>query len=363
MDTYDTNPEDQVLSAGKSIPHWQRWIIVILVLCVLVAGGIKAFGKIVSRSSNPKSVTVEASPPPPTGTFVDSLVGTVLYMEDTTLREFSFPERRQKVVVGIKDQQAKTQLTTTPPAWSPDGRLLALPIDRQTIAITVYDSGFLKSTLTLPTDVQNEFSLSFSPYNDVISVGLLDTSTSHHDDVLFFDTSTGTQIGRYANCSHNGVWLSQEGYVTSCWLGEQESIVLIRFSPQSTTMITLARNGPSAFYKIIPISGTTSVFVQRTKKAQVELGSLTMDAVFHPLSASQKKALPDIETMSDPLEGLKKRIQTTLKLQAPVDAVSVASNNQWLAYTTSGKLFVIDIALKETPFMIGDGKNPQIRPY
>lgn len=302
---------------------------------------------------------VSSTPLPKTGTFVDDQFGTVLLFEGETLVELKLPDRTRTRIIDTTGQE---EFPVIAPAWSPDGALLALVKDDKTVSITRYTTGEFVSMATVSGILSKEHTyLSFSPFSDVIAVGT-DKPNLSESFVTFIDVGTGAVMGSYTGCTAKGVWLTDEGYMSECAVADTSVVVLIRFTQESSHMVTVARSTSSTQYDVfVPYDGSRAVVVKKSGNRE-ELGTLAATGQFAPLSARDRQGLPDIAALRDPFQALARRIEEKTGIKN-IDHVSVSSDNTWVVFSREAETYVVDLRLEKEPFLLGNGSKPQIRPY
>lgn len=356
-------------ASGLADPYrWKRWIILILAIIAMVMMVLYflrpvLFPVVRQTAELERLLSASPTPLPATGTFVDSLYGTVLFKSGDDVKEMELPSRLVNVVLASTDARTTASvLPGTIPTWSTDGELLFVQSGKRTITGVNFESGDYVATYNLRND-QVERSPNVilpSPGNEVLSVGSL--QSAHGSEYLeFFDIAMGTNLGFYDNCAPKGIWVEGMGFVAKCKLGEKYSVVLIQFSATSSQMVPITTQSTALDYVLLEPYDETQVVVQRTQGAVKTIGKLSFTGKFTPLTVAERQALPDASVLLDPVGALTKRIAAETKLPN-IQSVQVSSDNIWVAFLSDQTMYVSRLDFKEKPYPLGEATWMLLRP-
>lgn len=357
------------LASGSADPYrWKRWVILILAVISLVMMVLYFLRPILFKSTMQRAelgtLLSSPTPLPLTGTFVDSLYGTILFKSDTDVKELELPSRIVNLVLAYTDSKttAASVLPGSVPTWSTDGELLFLRSGTRSVTGVTFETGAYMATYMLRNDQVDSAPavLSPSPGNEVLAVS---TPQSAHGSeyIEFFDIATGTALGFYDNCAPKGIWVEGMGYVAKCKLGDRYSVVLIQFSSTSSQMVPLATQTAGIEYVLLEPYDETQVVVQRMQGSTKTIGKLSFTGKFLPLSSAEKQALSDPDVLLDPVGALTTRVAAQTKLPN-ISSVQVSSDNLWVAFLSDQTMYVSKLDFLEKPYALGKADWMLLRP-
>lgn len=305
----------------------------------------------------------EPTPVPKTGTFVDDISGTVLFLRSQALYELTLPDRTIRQIVGLRPSEV-TYFLPMRPVWSLDGHYLVVMADTSHLYVSEYDTGKFVGSFTLrePLRAGQQVVPSIDPSDEILAIGVADPEGIREESVLFATLATQKELGFYPHCSARGIWLPRVGYVLRCSLAETANVNVIQFEPASSSMFPLTQESKSLSYSLIDAYGGNSVLALRKRGTVSDLVTLSLAGkiVSLPSSFLPKNVSPVQFAFAE--DALKRRIEKELHISG-VANVSVASSNDWLVYETSEGLFANTIKLDQPSFALGPGSLPSIRPY
>ncbi len=357
-------------ASGLADPYrWKRWVILILAVIAMVMMVLYFVRPVLFPAARQTAelerlLSASPTPLPATGTFVDSLYGTILFRSTGDVKELELPSRLVNVVLATTDSKS-AQAVVVPssiPTWSTDGELLFLHTGTRTISGVTFETGAYVATYLLRNDQVDGATplLSPSPGNEVLAVS--SPQSAHGSDYIeFFDIATGNALGFYDNCATRGIWVEGMGYVAKCKLGERYSVVLIQFSSTSSQMIPLTTQNTSVDYLLLEPYDETQVVVQRNQGLVKTIGKLSFTGKFTPLTTAERQALSDPEVLLDPVDALTKRVAAQTKLPN-ISSVQVSSDNLWVAFLSNQTIYVSKLDFTEQPFALGEAEWMLLRP-
>jgi hypothetical protein len=341
--------------------------LIALMLIGVIVLGLMSFTKYASpKIEPPKEKAVQASEPTPlpqTNTFVDKLVGTIVYLRDGKLFEYQLPDRKEKQIVGLRPSEEIQHFIRQRPAWSQTGRFLGVMVDASHVYVSEYDTGKFVGSFALrsPLRENQEIVLSFDPADEVLSIGVDSKTGIVEESALFYTLLSQKELGFYPHCSARGSWLSGVGYVLRCQLADAASLNLIRFDPSSSTMIPLTPERNGLRYQIIGEYAEKHILALRTINGREDLVSISRIGKVESISTATLPKGVTPAQVANPRVSLMRRIESTLYVTGVVN-VSVSTDSDWLIYETAEGLFLNTLSLKEPSFFIGKGSLPVIRP-
>lgn len=357
-------------ASGSSDPYrWKRWVIAVLAVTAFILMLAYFLRPVLFKPSTQREqleaiLSASPTPMPATGTFVDSLYGTILFKSGEDVKELELPSRLVNAVLASTESSSTTPTVVpgTIPTWSTDGELLFLHTSNRSITAVTFETGDYVASYTLRNDaVESSPTLLLpSPGNEVLAVG--SPQPAHGSEYLeFFDIAMGTNLGFYDNCAPKGIWVEGMGFVAKCKLGEKYSVVLIQFSSTSSQMIPIATQSPTLDYVLLEPYDETQVVVQRILGPIKTIGKLSFTGKFTPLSAAERQALPDSAILLDPVGALAARVATETKLPT-IRSVQVSSDNLWVVFLSNQTMYVSKLDFKEKPYALGEATWILLRP-
>ncbi|MBP9699815.1 hypothetical protein KBD71_00875 [Candidatus Woesebacteria bacterium] len=357
-------------ASGSSDPfRWKRILIAILAVTAFLLMIVYFIRPLLFKPNTQREqldalLSASPTPMPATGTFVDSLYGTILFKSEGEIKEMELPSRLVNLVVASVDPQIprESKLPDGKPTWSSDGELLFVSTQSRSISAVTFETGEYVATYTLRNDQSTSASVvvSSSPGNEVLAVG--SPVEAHGSEYLeFFDILSGNQMGFYDNCSPKGIWMEEIGFVAKCKLGSNYSIVLIQFYENSSQMIPVAKETDRLSYQLLDAYDQSRLFVNRVEQGKPTLGTLTLEGKFTVLPAAEARMIPSIEAASDPMRFLASRLEKDTKLPN-ISQVQVSSDNLWVIFRSNATIYVALMDLREAPYAIGDWEWVSLRP-
>ncbi|MEP7166534.1 MAG: hypothetical protein ABI758_00975 [Candidatus Woesebacteria bacterium] len=360
----DLLQDTKVVQRTVVIPKKTILLLLVLIFLTVSIGLIKLRLQSTKVTTQVPSLSEGLSVAVPTGTFVDTVTGTVVFLKDDQLFEYLLPTRTLRQLVGVRDEKEVDQFTPIQPTWSPDGSLLAVMDDSSHVTLTEYQTGKLRGSLLLREKLSNgkKGVLSIDPSSEVLAVGITGSEEVAMQTLEFFALATGKSLGVYPRCETHGVWLRSLGFLTKCALGEVESVVLIQFHPASSSMVPLTKESATVRYTLIDQYEPEKAIAIRTTQETRDLVTISVSGKVQEVPPKDYPKNLDVAQFVDIYSALAARIEKETGLMG-VKNISVASTNDWMVFETDAGLYVAPVSLKEKPYFIGLGTLPSIRPY
>lgn len=298
------------------------------------------------------TATPTPSPEKRTGTFVDTLVGRIVYFSQGHFYEIMIPNQTVKQIAGVDNQMIES-FPAVRPAWSADSHLLAVMVDSKTVAVVTYKTGENYGVIHLdkPLDLKQKISLAFSPDSSSL---LLKSEKDGKASLTFFDPKTGVLLYSNEACQDTGVWLEEAGgYATTCASNDKNTIVLI--TPTAAAKTRTISTSPQ--YSLLNSYDKSSLVVKRGNDA----GKLNLNGSFAMIEASKLKSFPSLEAIRSPEKFLAEKVKKAKNTEA-IDDLQVSSDNSYIIYHTAKGLWIVDLRLQNNPYFLMEGSLPSIMP-
>ncbi len=350
------------------LPKKTAVFLFVLLLLTIALGLYKFSPKSPSRNEETAATTAESTPLEPTNTFVDSLFGTIVFFRDQSVYEYQLPTRSMHQLIGVKQEKEKEEevesFIQTRPVWSRDGKYLALIGDSSHVVLSEYETGKLVGSFPLHEKVSEaiQTTLSIDSASQVLAVGFSHALGVTGESLQFFSIEAKKELGVYPRCEAKGIWITGVGFVTKCALGDVESIVLIRFQPDSTTMVPLTKETTSTKYTLIDEYDQGTVIAIRKQNEKQDLVTISPTGKIQALASKNYPKGVELSSLVDIYASLATRIEKATGLSG-VKNVSVATTNNWMVFETKDGIYVAQMSLAEKPYFIGKGTLPSVRPY
>lgn len=290
----------------------------------------------------------------PTNTFVDKLIGDVLYLKDGGLQQVTLPSRLPKKLAGVSDEIV-TSFPTIRPAWSGNGINLGLIPDQATLAIINFDKGSLVSKISLDPglNLEHEIEVQFSPKGSYLFIR--EQIEPEKSIYRFFHVESGVMIHTMNDCSNNGFWIGGvDAFFSNCVFEGESVIVAITFK-EGKAIITKVVGSE---FTLINQFDSTSLLVTRKGSP----GKLSLEGGFSSLDAKTLSDVKAVEAFTDIAQALANEIET-LKNTEEIDDLVIAPTGTYAIYHTNKGLWIIDLPLQSDPFLLVEGGQlPSIRP-
>lgn len=325
-------------------------VLAVILLVIIVWSRLPGQNKLADSRMGPSPTPNIFSPA--SRALFEKKFGEFIYYHEGKFFYVSFPSG-QMIPLGSKGQEDKIYPAIRP-AWSPDGKLLAMVTDETQIKVVEFDSGTLVSTLLLEPKLilSKNISISISPDSKFV---LIKQENGSAGNARIYSLEDGKLVLSFENCSYQGWWMTEPSmYVATCKDSEDQRIwVFDPNAPQEINRFVGEKNTD----KLVGLFDTSLLLVKRGKN----LGTLDVNGQFTAFTSKNQKFSSELANFNSLEEALIQKIKTEKKIDE-IDDLVVSQTNTFALYSRSGKIYLIEIPISSDPVLLLPGILPTLRP-